>query len=323
MRSFLLLLLAAAAAVCGRASNQPDASAKCTYVLGGSEGSFDPGRTSAALTLETIGAACPWQASSSSTWVQVFPVSGSNSATIRFTVFPNFSVAQRTATLTIGGQTFTVTQAAGTGTAMQRYVRLLYFNFFGRMPSSAEVAFQSNAGLSREQLALNFFNSNEFNAGGRFVAGLYVGLMNRDAEYGGWLFQRDALSVGLTTPDALVYNFLQSDEFVLRNGPLDLPSLVRLLYRQILLREPGAAEVDFQVTAIETARQDRVTLARAFLTSAEFRLGTGPRLTAFLAYAALLQREPTLQEMQSAQNKSLSQLIADLLASTEFVTAIQ
>ena len=48
--------------------------------------------------------------------------------------------------------------------------------------------------------------------GGRFIAGLYVGLPGRDAEYDGWLFQRNALATGGATPPGLVLNFLNSSD---------------------------------------------------------------------------------------------------------------
>lgn len=46
----------------------------------------------------------------------------------------------------------------------------------------------------------NFVTSSEFNLGGRFTAGLYVGILARDAGYSGWLFQRNALATGLVSP---------------------------------------------------------------------------------------------------------------------------
>jgi hypothetical protein len=49
---------------------------------------------------------------------------------------------------------------------------------------------------------MGFLNSLEFNLGGRFVAGLYVGLLDRNAEFGGWQFQRDAKGRGDISPQA-------------------------------------------------------------------------------------------------------------------------
>jgi hypothetical protein len=124
---------------------------------------------------------------------------------------PNSSTLARPATLTIAGKTFAITQAANTATANQRFVELLYFNCFGRLPSAAERDFQVTNGLrppaTRADLTVNFFNSAEFNNAGRFVAGLYVGILNRDAEYGGWLFQRNATATLGIPQAALLADF--------------------------------------------------------------------------------------------------------------------
>ena len=45
-------------------------------------------------------------------------------------------------------------------------------------------------------LFLGFYNQSEFNLGGRFLAGMCVGIIDRDAEHSGWLCQRSALASG-------------------------------------------------------------------------------------------------------------------------------
>src|SRR5205807_2589475 len=121
--------------------------------------------------------------------------------------YPNYSTVTRTAVITVGDQTFTITQPPTPGTLDERFVGQTYFSYFGRVPNPSEVAFQVQnglqKGLSRAQLVVNFLTSEEFANAGRFVAGLYVGLLNRDPEYGGWLFQRNALTTGIVSPRQL------------------------------------------------------------------------------------------------------------------------
>jgi hypothetical protein len=288
----------------------------CQASLDAAALSAPAGRTAAAVQVYS---GCTWRASSDASWVQVYPLTGSGSAAVQYTVFPNFSTQERSATLTVGGQPFRVTQAGAAGTPMQRFVRLLYFNFFGRTASDAEVQFQVNSGLSREQLALNFFNSTEFTLGGRYVAGLYVGLLNRDAEYGGWLFQRDALAAGAIDSTTAARNFLTSPEFSLRFGTLSDSAFVTLMYRQVLLREPTSAEVAFQVAHLNVGRE---AIARNMLLSQEFAIGTGPRLTAFLALACLLGREPVAAEFSSALALPPAQLLQQVIRSPEFARVV-
>ncbi len=271
----------------------------CSYSLTASSTGVGEGRTAQTMTV-TTSAGCVWDARSDASWLQVYPLEGKGLAEIRYTVFPNFSTRGRSATIMVAGQRFTVVQAAGSGTSLQRFVRLLYFNSFGRLPTDAEVAFQVASGQSREQLALNFFLSPEFASGGRFVAGLYVGLLDRDAEYGGWLFQRDALFSGQVTPTSAVGNFVNSAEFASRHGVLDNRGFVILLYRQILGRAATEAEIDFHAGTL-TGGMSRATVASNFLLAAEFLSRIEGRLTAFLAYAVLLQRSPGGPEAMDAQ----------------------
>jgi hypothetical protein len=274
----------------------------------------------------TTGSTCAWETSSSKSWVQVYPLSGTGNRSVEYTVFPNFSSLPRTAILTIAGKPFNITQSAGAGTANERFIRLLYFNFFGRLPSQSEVDFQIantiNKGTGRADILMNFYNSLEFNTGGRFVAGVYVGLLNRDAEYSGWLFQRTALTSMGMTQQALAANFINSAEWKLAFGTPSNVEFVKLLYRYILQREASQSEVDLQVGAL-TGPNARVNLAVAFLNTQEFRLGTGPRLTSFLLYATLLLRDGTVVERNGihsrlAQNDALKDIVADIVNSSEF-----
>jgi hypothetical protein len=235
----------------------------------------------------------------------------------------------RNTTFEVADKIFAIVQAAASGTSDQRFVALIYFNFFGRYPSQAEIDFQVSAGLpaGRANLVLNFFNSLEFDVGGRFVAGLYTGLLGRDPEFGGWLFQRNALALGVVNQDQLIANFLGSAEFLQKYGVLDNPSFVRLMYTNVLGRQPTQAEVDYQVAALN-AGGSRVSLAKNFLNSQEFRVATLARLDAFLLYATLLQRDPTTSELNFRASQlnagvPLLSLIQEFINSNEFLVQLQ
>ncbi len=280
---------------------------------------------------------CPFTVFSNVPWIQVFPPNGTNTTTVTYTVYPNFNSQARNGTITVVDHTpgvapkyLVVSQAAPFLAEMQRFVTLAYFNFLGRYPTQGEIDFQTGAlinGLPRADLIMNFFNAEEFNQGGRFVAGLYVGLLGRDAEFAGWLFQRNALVSGGVSQASLVNNFLNSGEFGLL-GPLTNDQFVVLMYQRILGRNPVQAEQTFQVNALNTNLVTRVGLATSFLNSAEFRIGTSSRLTAFLLHAALLGRSPSQNELinrslQLSTGTSLRALVADFIASQEFTTQTQ
>ena len=83
----------------------------CAYSLGSSGQTVPAAGGSGTVSLTSI-AGCSWSATSSASWVTISPSSGTGSGTVSFTAAANPAPSARTAILTIGGQTFTVTQAA-------------------------------------------------------------------------------------------------------------------------------------------------------------------------------------------------------------------
>ena len=74
---------------------------------------LDPNGGSGAVTV-TAGSACTWTAASDASWVTFSAAGGTGAGSAAFTVAPTTSTTLRTATLTIGGQTLTLTQAPQT-----------------------------------------------------------------------------------------------------------------------------------------------------------------------------------------------------------------
>ncbi|HYO81292.1 MAG TPA: DUF4214 domain-containing protein [Bryobacteraceae bacterium] len=278
----------------------------------------------------TIGPNCSWTASAGSSWSHVLPISGSGSSSFGYTIYPNFGTKPRSTTLTIAGRTVTITQAAGTGAPDERFIGLMYFNFLGRLATPSEVAFhvkhlQSHG--KREQAVLAFWNAEEFALGGRFVAGLYVGLLGRDAEFEGWLFNRNAVVGGIVSQAMLAPAFLNSPEFAAKHGLLDNGAFVRMLYRQALNREAQDWEVQQHSETLRKGMK-RDVMAQNFLNSAEFRLGVDKRLTSFLLYSTLLLRSIHPQEMaarvsQLEQGVTIGQMVAGILVSNEFTRLLE
>jgi hypothetical protein len=85
----------------------------CTYTLSPTSQSF-PKQGGTGTVSVTSPAGCTWTATSSQAWVTVTAgSSGSGNGSVEFSVARNDSAPARTATLTIGGQTFTIDQASG------------------------------------------------------------------------------------------------------------------------------------------------------------------------------------------------------------------
>jgi hypothetical protein len=304
------------------------AGSTCTFSLSASSASAPVEGLVDEVNLTVSTPSCAWSARSAAPWLQVFPLTGTGAGKIRFTAFPNFNTQKRTATLAIAGQPFEVTQLAAGGTAAERLVRLLYFGVLGRLPTLDELAYHIKSGASNTQLVINFLRAEEFKQNGRYAAGLYVGLLDRDAEFNGWRFQRDALRTGVTNQWAIVDSFIGSLEYKGKFGsPNDL-EFVRLLYRYVLLREATAGEAAFHAGTIP--QLGRAGVARSFLLSDEFVDGTQARLTAFLLFATLLLREPSqielalrMQQLKTGGDAALAGVINACLGGPELQALIQ
>ena len=87
----------------------------CSFSISPSSQAFAVGGGAGSLTV-TAGAGCNWTAASNAAWITVTSgASGTGSGTVSYSVASN-SGASRTGTMTVAGQTFTVTQSGSGGT---------------------------------------------------------------------------------------------------------------------------------------------------------------------------------------------------------------
>ncbi len=286
------------------------------------------------ITVNASGSACGnWPATPLATWIELNPLKGvAGKTTLTLTAYPNFGSTARTGRFQAGAQIFSVTQAASGLPETTRFIQLAYFGAMGRLPTDAEIATraaQIAGGRTRAEIIWQLFNEEEFNVGSRFIAGLYVGILDRDPEYGGWRFQRAALRNKIVDQTSIVAGFLQTPEYNLRWGNPTPAEFVRQMYKYILLREASDAEVAWQVGNLGPAGiGERVGMARNFLNSNEFRIGAGPRLSAFLLYAAVLARDGGEGErayMADAIKKgvSVAAMIAGYVETPEFLSLLK
>jgi len=86
--------------------------ASCSTSISPTSASLPWGGGTGSVTV-TTGAGCPWTAASNASWITITSgASGSGNGTVSYSVAPNTSVSPRTGTLTIAGQTMTISQAA-------------------------------------------------------------------------------------------------------------------------------------------------------------------------------------------------------------------
>lgn len=96
----------------GTRSNTFSFAAPCAPSLSSTGQSFTAAAGTGSSTV-TVGATCPWTASSNASWIAVTAGATSlGTGTVTFSVTANTAATNRSGTLTIAGMTFTVTQAA-------------------------------------------------------------------------------------------------------------------------------------------------------------------------------------------------------------------
>jgi hypothetical protein len=84
----------------------------CTYSISPSSQSFSAASGTGSVSVMASGTSCTWQASSGVSWVTITGgSSGTGNGTVGYSVAANSSTSSRSGTLTIAGQTFTVTQS--------------------------------------------------------------------------------------------------------------------------------------------------------------------------------------------------------------------
>jgi Bacterial Ig domain/Putative binding domain, N-terminal len=89
----------------------------CTPQIAPGSASFTAAAGMGTVTV-TVGAGCAWTAASNAAWVSITSgASGTGSGTVSYSVAANGSATARSGTLTIAGQTFTVSQSGASGGA--------------------------------------------------------------------------------------------------------------------------------------------------------------------------------------------------------------
>jgi len=88
--------------------------AACSYAIAPTSASAPAGGTTGSVTV-TAPSGCTWTATSNASWITITSgSSGNGNGTVNYTVAANSSASSQSGTLTIAGQTFTVTQAGAT-----------------------------------------------------------------------------------------------------------------------------------------------------------------------------------------------------------------
>jgi hypothetical protein len=272
---------------------------------------------------------CIWTAVSNATWIHlVSGANGSGSGAITYNVDPNTSPLYQTGTIGLAGQTITLTQPPPVATNTEAFVRQLYLDILSRTadPSglSTWVNWINTGVYTRARVASQFFQSQEFYGTGNYITLLYLSIMLRDPDYGGWTGWFNLLRNGYTQTDIL-NAFLASPEFQSRYGSLDNTAFVTLLYNNMLNRAPDQAGLTQWVAWLNNGTYTRAQVANFFITSQEFQLREGNRVYANMLYIGFLRRAGDPNGLNGWTNwltngtYTLDQEVGSFIASPEYL----
>ena len=173
------------------------------------------------------------------------------------------------------------------------FVRQLYRDLLSREPDPSGFSYWTgtidSGTLTRSVVASSLFTSPEFSQAGLYVIKLYVGVLGRDPDFGGWLNWFTALRSG-TTPTAVLNAFLGSPEFQNTYGGLSNADFVTLVYRNVLGRVPDAGGFANWVGLLNGGQLTRADVMGAFVNGPEFDNLVRSRAYANLCYMGFLRR---------------------------------
>ncbi len=285
------------------------------------------GATGSAIAVST-NAGCTWTATTNVPWIHfVSGANGNGPGTITYNVDANTTPLYQNGAISFAGQTIPVTQAPDVGGNTEAFVRQLYLDILSRPADSGGlntwVNWINTGVYTRAQVASLFFQSQEFYGTGNYITKLYLAIMLRDPDYGGWTGWFNYLHNGFSQTDIL-NQFLASPEFQSRYGTLDSTGFVTLLYNNILNRAPDQAGLNQWVTWLNNGTYTRAQVANSFVISQEFDLRERNRIYADMLYIGFLRRAGEtagLDGWTSVLNNgtSLDQVVGGFITSPEYL----
>lgn len=173
------------------------------------------------------------------------------------------------------------------------FVRQIYRDLLGREPDPSGLAYWQglldSGALTRAQVASSIFTSPEFTQWGLYPIKLYVAVLGRDPDFGGWQFWSGLLRTG-STPVVVLNSFLGSPEFQNSHANLSNGAFVTLAYQNVLGRLPDPGGLAYWTGLLDSARLTRADVMGGFINGAEFDQLVRPRAYANLCYMAFLRR---------------------------------
>jgi hypothetical protein len=179
---------------------------------------------------------------------------------------------------------------------------------------------------ARAQVALNFFNSPEFQTDAALAIDAYITALNRDPDYAGFTYWTNQLKQGVTQL-TMLNTFITSAEFTAIYGSTTNTQFVTLVYQNVLNRAPDTNGLNYWVGQLNGG-VSRGSVLQSFANGAEYQTLSNNRTIADIAYLGLLRRTPDVAGRQfwtDELNLGISPLalLQAFITSAEFIGDFQ
>jgi len=206
-------------------------------------------------------------------------------------MYTNSTTSPRTAHISVGGQTFTITQAGSTETPGQRVVRALYQTILGREPDSGGWAFWTGSGAPKgangavlfNQMADGFYTSPEFSGSGFETLSLYQAATGSLPSFNTWLTTVRQLRGQTLTTSQLVTTLM---------GSLSNAAFVQQVVRNSYGRPATSAELSqyTNLLSASTAANPKLDLLdNTIFQNAAFKNQTNAEFVTMLYFTILVR----------------------------------
>ena len=210
------------------------------------------------------------------------------------------------------------------------FIRQLYLDFLGREADQAGLDYwtgiTNDDGSNIDEITRSFMFSAEFNPR-RAITRLYLAFFDRAPDLGGFDYWAGQINSGQANLDTISQSFVMSPEFISSYGSLSDRDFIRLVYNNVLVRQPDQAGYDFWLGEMANG-MTRGELMTQFSESPEFVQNTRPAVDVILTYRGMLDRVPDasgfvfwLGQIANDQNAVLS-LITGFYNSPEYAGRI-
>lgn len=178
----------------------------------------------------------------------------------------------------------------------------------------------ANGNNSRNQLITSLLSSPELQDRSASSVRLYFAYFNRAPDHSGlqywWQWIDDGK--GIRTESAA---FARSPEFTQRYGSLSDPDFVRLVYRNVMGREPDPDGYAFWTGRLRSRSESRGGMMVLFSESGEYKAKTQARTEVVITHEAMLGRAISTQNLREWELRVIAErtsLINQLFASSEY-----